>query len=44
MKVNHDPETDILYIIVKEGPVFDSKELDDEVRIEDQQRRPASRG
>ena len=34
MKVNYDPGTDILYIIVKEGPIFDSKELDDDVRIE----------
>jgi uncharacterized protein YuzE len=34
MKVNYDPETDILYIIVKEGPIFDSRELDDDVRVE----------
>jgi uncharacterized protein YuzE len=34
MKVNYDPETDILYLIVKEGPIFDSRELDDDIRIE----------
>jgi uncharacterized protein YuzE len=34
MKVSYDPETDILYLILKEGPIFDSKELDDDVRIE----------
>lgn len=34
MKVNYDSEEDILYIIVKEGPVFDSKEIDEDVRLE----------
>jgi uncharacterized protein YuzE len=34
MKVNYDPWSDILYLIVKEGPIFDSKELDEDVRIE----------
>ena len=34
MKVNYDPEEDILYIVVKEGPVFDRKEIDEDVRLE----------
>jgi uncharacterized protein YuzE len=34
LKVNYDSEEDILYIIVKEGPVFDSKEIDEDVRLE----------
>ena len=42
MKVSYDTETDILYMIVKEGPIFDSKELDDDVRIEYRQRRADS--
>lgn len=34
MKVSYDPSEDILYIIVKKGLVFDSKEIDDDVRLE----------
>lgn len=34
MKVNYDPEEDILYIVVKEGPIFDSKEIDEDIRLE----------
>lgn len=34
MKVNYDPEEDILYIVVKEGPVFDSEEIDEDIRLE----------
>lgn len=34
MKVNYDLEEDILYIMVKEGPVFDSKEVDEDIRLE----------
>lgn len=34
MKVNYDPEEDILYIIVKDGPVFDSREIDEDIRLE----------
>ena len=34
MKVSYDPKTDILYIVLKEGPIYDSKELDDDIRIE----------
>jgi YD repeat-containing protein len=33
LKVNYDPEEDILYIVVKEGPVFDSKEVDEDTRL-----------
>ena len=34
MKVNYDPEEDILYIVVKKGQVFDSKEIDEDIRLE----------
>jgi len=34
LKVNYDPEEDILYIIVKDGPVFDSREIDEDIRLE----------
>ena len=34
LKINYDPEEDILYIIVKEGSIFDSKEIDEDIRLE----------
>jgi uncharacterized protein YuzE len=34
MKVNYDPEEDILYIVIKKGSVLDSKEIDEDVRVE----------
>jgi len=34
LKVNYDAEEDILYIVVKEGPVSDSKEVDEDIRLE----------
>jgi uncharacterized protein YuzE len=34
MKTNYDQESDILYIVVKDGPAYDSEELDDDVRVE----------
>jgi len=34
LKVNYDPEEDILYIVVKKGQVFDSKEIDEDIRLE----------
>jgi uncharacterized protein YuzE len=34
MRVNYDPEADILYIIIREGPVKDTVEAGDEVFIE----------
>jgi uncharacterized protein YuzE len=34
LKVNYDPEEDILYIVVKEGPIFDSKEIGEDIRLE----------
>jgi len=34
MKVNYDPEADILYIIIREGPIKDTVEADDDVLIE----------
>lgn len=34
LKVNYDPEEDILYIVVKEGSIFDSREIDEDIRLE----------
>ena len=34
MKVSYDQESDILYIVVKEGPAYDSEELNEDVRVE----------
>jgi len=34
MKVSYDPQEDILYFLIREGPTFDSKEIDDESRLE----------
>jgi len=34
MRVNYDPEADILYIIIREGPVKDTVEAEDEIFIE----------
>lgn len=34
LKLNYDHEEDILYIVVKEGQVFDSKEIDEDIRLE----------
>jgi uncharacterized protein YuzE len=34
MKVNYDPEADILYIIIREGPIKDTVEVEDEMLIE----------
>jgi uncharacterized protein YuzE len=34
LKVNYDPEEDSLYIVVKEGPIFDSKEIGEDIRLE----------
>lgn len=34
MKINYDAEEDILYIIIREGPIVDSKELDEDIRVE----------
>ncbi len=34
LKVNYDPEEDILYIVVKDGSIFDSKEIDEDIRSE----------
>jgi len=33
MRVNYDPEADILYIIIREGPIKDTVEADDAVLI-----------
>ncbi len=34
MKVRYDPEADIFYILVKEGKVKDTEEIDDNLFIE----------
>jgi len=34
VKVNYDPGEDILYIMVREGPIFDSKEIGEDIRLE----------
>ncbi|MEM3079440.1 MAG: DUF2283 domain-containing protein [Thermoproteota archaeon] len=34
LRINYDAEEDILYIIIREGPIADSKELDEDVRVE----------
>ena len=34
LKADYDPEEDILYLIVKEGPIFDSKEIGGDIRLE----------
>ncbi|GAB6100974.1 DUF2283 domain-containing protein [Thermococcus atlanticus] len=34
MKVRYDPNADILYILIREGPVTDTDEVDDDVWFE----------
>ncbi len=34
MKVRYDPKADILYILIREGEVFDTNEVDEDVWIE----------
>ncbi len=34
MKVRYDPETDILYILIKEGKVRDTEEIDEDLFVE----------
>ena len=34
MKTTYDEETDMLYIVVREGAASDSEELGDDVRVE----------
>jgi uncharacterized protein YuzE len=34
MRANYDPEADILYIIIREGPIKDTVEAGDEVFVE----------
>ena len=34
MKVHYDSEADILYIVIKEGPIKDTVEADDDIFIE----------
>jgi uncharacterized protein YuzE len=34
LKVHYDPKVDILYMVIREGPIYDSRELDEDVRLE----------
>ena len=34
MKTTYDEETDILYVVVREGAASDSEELGDDIRVE----------
>ena len=34
MKVRYDPEADILYILIKEGKVRDTEEVDEDLFVE----------
>ena len=34
MKIRYDPKSDILYILIKEGEVSDTDEIDEDVWIE----------
>ncbi len=34
MKVRYDPETDILYILIKEGKIKDTEEIDENLFVE----------
>ena len=34
MKVHYDPEVDILYIVIKEGPIKDTIDINDDIFIE----------
>ncbi|MBS7606911.1 DUF2283 domain-containing protein [Candidatus Bathyarchaeota archaeon] len=34
MRVNYDAEEDILYIVIREEPIVDSKEIDEDIRVE----------
>ncbi|ACS90982.1 DUF2283 domain-containing protein [Thermococcus sibiricus] len=34
MKIRYDPKADILYILIKEGEIFDTDEVDEDVWIE----------
>ncbi|MEM0171586.1 DUF2283 domain-containing protein [Thermofilum sp.] len=34
MKVHYNPEADIFYIVIKEGPIKDTVEADDDIFLE----------
>lgn len=34
MKVHYDPDVDILYLVIRRGPIRDSRELDEDIRVE----------
>lgn len=34
MQVRYDKESDILYIVIAEGPAYDSKEFGEDIRLE----------
>ncbi|MCP8308139.1 MAG: DUF2283 domain-containing protein [archaeon] len=34
MRVHYDPNVDILYIVIKRGPAYDSKEINEDIILE----------
>ena len=34
MRARYDPDVDILYLTIRRGPITDSKELDEDFRLE----------
>ncbi|HLE64589.1 MAG TPA: DUF2283 domain-containing protein [Candidatus Bathyarchaeia archaeon] len=34
MKAHYDPDVDILYLVIRRGPIRDSRELDEDIRVE----------
>ncbi len=34
MKINYDEQTDILYLVIRKGPAYDSEELNEDLRVE----------
>ena len=34
MRAHYDPDVDIFYLTIRRGPIRDSKELDEDIRLE----------
>ena len=34
MRITYDPEADVLYIVLREGEVYDSREENEDIRLE----------
>ncbi len=39
LRARYDPDVDILYLTIRRGPITDSKELDEDIRLEYDQKR-----